>query len=78
MAADKGESRTELACLPSRHAAAHPEGLGFVRGGKYDPATDGDTSHHLRARGGNPKPHPIYSMTPGAQRRADLLFQQQL
>jgi hypothetical protein len=42
MAADKGELRTELAGLPSRHAAPHPEGLGFVRSGKYDPATDGD------------------------------------
>ena len=42
MAADKNELRTELARLPSRHAAADPEGLGFVRSGKHDPATDGD------------------------------------
>jgi hypothetical protein len=42
MAADKGELRTELARLPSRHAAAHPEGLGFVRSGKHDPTTDGN------------------------------------
>jgi hypothetical protein len=42
MAADKGELRTELARLPSRHAAAHPEGLGFVRSGKHNPTPDGD------------------------------------
>ncbi len=42
MPADKGELRTELARLPSRHAAADPEGLGFVRGGKHNSSTDGD------------------------------------
>jgi len=44
MAADKSELRTELARLPSRHAAAHPEGLGFVRSGKHNPTTDGNGS----------------------------------
>ena len=42
MAADKNELRTEFARPPSRHAAAHPEGLGFVGSGKHDPAADGD------------------------------------
>jgi len=42
MAVDKSELRTEFARLPSRHAAADPEGLGFIRSGKYDPAADGD------------------------------------
>src|SRR6516164_100369 len=42
MAVDKNELRTEPARLPSRHAAADPEGLGFVRSGKHNPATDGD------------------------------------
>ena len=42
MAADKNELRTELARPPSRHAAADPEGLGFVGSGKHDPAADGD------------------------------------
>ena len=42
MAADKSELRTELARLPSRHAAADPKGLGFVGSGKHNPATDGD------------------------------------
>src|SRR5271168_1460356 len=42
MAVDKNELRTEPARLPSRHAAAHPEGLGFVRSGKHNPATDGN------------------------------------
>src|SRR6202049_4023033 len=42
MAADKGELRTEFACLPSRHAAADPEGLGFVRSGKHNPTPYGD------------------------------------
>src|ERR1700738_3801974 len=42
MAADKSELRTELARLPSRHAAADPESLGFVRSGKHNPTTDGD------------------------------------
>lgn len=40
--ADKNELRTELARLPSRHAAADPKGLGFVRRGKHNPATDGN------------------------------------
>src|SRR5262245_51520269 len=31
MAADENELRTEFARLPSRHAAADPEGFGFVR-----------------------------------------------
>src|SRR6202047_5481759 len=44
MPADKGELRTEFACLPSRHAAADPEGPGFVRSGKHDPTTDGNGS----------------------------------
>jgi len=42
MAADKSELRTELARLPSRHAAVHPEGLGFIRSGKHNPTPDGD------------------------------------
>src|SRR5437016_12400071 len=42
MAIDKNELRTEPARLPSRHAAADPEGLGFVRSGKHNPTTDGD------------------------------------
>ena len=42
MALDKNELRTELARLPSRHAAADPEGLGFVGSGKHNPSTDGD------------------------------------
>ena len=44
MPADKGELRTEFARLPSRHAAADPEGLGFVGSGKHNPATDGNGS----------------------------------
>ena len=44
MPADKGELRTEFARLPSRHAAADPEGLGFVRSGKHNPTTDGNGS----------------------------------
>jgi hypothetical protein len=42
MAADKNELRTDFARLPSWHAAADPEGLGFVRRGKHNPTTDGD------------------------------------
>src|SRR6266852_8151594 len=42
MPADKGELRTEFARLPSRHAAADPERLGFVRSGKHNPTTDGN------------------------------------
>ena len=42
MATDKRELRAELARPPSRHPAAHPEGLGFVRSGKHDPAANGD------------------------------------
>ena len=34
--------RTEFASLPSRHAAADPKGLGFVRSGKHNPSADGD------------------------------------
>jgi hypothetical protein len=42
MAADKNELRTEFARLPSRHATADSEGLGFVRSRKHNPAADGD------------------------------------
>src|SRR5258707_10203250 len=42
MATDKSQLRTKLARLPSRHAAADPEGLGFVRSGKNNPTPDGD------------------------------------
>jgi hypothetical protein len=42
MAADEAELRTELAGPPPRHPAADPEGLGFVRSGKNNPATNGD------------------------------------
>jgi len=42
MAVDKNELRTEPARLPSRHAAADPERLGFVRSGKHNPAPYGD------------------------------------
>src|SRR5271168_1272417 len=44
MAADKSELRTELTRLPSRHAAADPESLGFVRSGKKRQAQP----HHRR------------------------------
>src|SRR6266851_6778176 len=44
MAADKSEFMSEFARLPSRHAAADPEGLGFVRSCKHNPTTDGDGS----------------------------------
>src|SRR4029453_9743537 len=40
--ADKGQLRTELARLSSRHAAAHAERLGFVGSGKHDPTANGD------------------------------------
>jgi hypothetical protein len=36
--------RTEFARLPSRHAAADPEGPGFVGSGKHNPTTDGNGS----------------------------------
>src|ERR1700676_2461299 len=49
MPVDKGELRTEFARPPSRHAAADPEGPGFVRRGKHDPAADRDS---LAAQGG--------------------------
>jgi hypothetical protein len=42
MPVDKGELRTELARLPSRHAATDPEGLGFIGSGKHNPTTDGN------------------------------------
>src|SRR5260221_2568784 len=42
MPIDEGELRTEFTRLPSRHAAADPEGLGFVRSGKHNPTTDGN------------------------------------
>ena len=42
MAADENELRAELARPPPRHSAADPESLGFVGGGKHDPAADGD------------------------------------
>jgi hypothetical protein len=42
MPVDKGELRTEFTCLSSWHAAADPEGLGFVGSGKHDPTTDGN------------------------------------
>src|SRR5207248_1789529 len=42
MAADKNELRTKLACPPSRHPAMDSEGLGFVGGGKHDPAAHRD------------------------------------
>jgi hypothetical protein len=42
MPAHKHELRTELARLPSRHSAAYPKSLRFVRRGKHDPAADGD------------------------------------
>src|SRR6266536_3448572 len=42
MPADKYELRTEFTRLPSRHAAADPESLGFVRSGKHNSTTDGD------------------------------------
>src|SRR5215471_1724536 len=42
MAADKSEVRTELTRPPSRHPAADAEGLGFVRSGKNNPATNRD------------------------------------
>ena len=40
MPADKGESWTEFARLPSRHAAANPKGPGFVRSCKHNSTTD--------------------------------------
>ena len=42
MTIDEDELRTQLARLPSRHAAADPEGFGLVRRGQYDPAADSD------------------------------------
>ena len=42
VAADENQLRAELARLPARHAAAHAEGLGFVRSGKHDTAADRD------------------------------------
>ena len=42
MPADKDELRTEFVRLPSRHAAANAEGLGFVRSGKHNPTADGN------------------------------------
>jgi len=42
MAADKSELWTEFVRLPSRHAAADPEGLRFVGSGKHNPTTDSD------------------------------------
>src|SRR5215469_9813504 len=42
MATDKSEVRTELTRPPSRHPAADAEGLGFVRSGKNNPATNRD------------------------------------
>ena len=42
MAADKSELRAEFARLPSGHAAANPEGLGFVRSGKHNSTADGN------------------------------------
>ena len=42
MPADKNELRTEFTRLLSRHAAADPESLGFVRSGKHNSTTDGD------------------------------------
>src|SRR5437773_916629 len=42
MPADKGESWTEFARLPSRHAAANPKGPGFVRSCKHNSTTDGN------------------------------------
>ena len=42
MAADEDEVRTELARPPSRHPAAHPEGLRLIGGGQHDSAADRD------------------------------------
>jgi len=42
MPVDKDELWTEFTRLPSRHAAADPEGLGFVGSGKHNPTTDGN------------------------------------
>ena len=42
MAADEDQLRTELARPPSRHAAAHAEGLGLVGRGEHDAAADRD------------------------------------
>ena len=42
MAADKSELRTEFARPPSRHPAANPERLGFIRGGQHHAPTNGD------------------------------------
>src|SRR5262245_9861231 len=42
MTIDEGEVRAQLARPSPRHAAAHSEGLGLVRGGEHDAAADGD------------------------------------
>lgn len=42
MAVDKDQLRTEFACPPSRHAAAHAERPGLVGGGEHDAAADRD------------------------------------
>ena len=44
MPTDESKLRAELARLPSRHAAADPEGLGFVGSGNHNPSTDGNGS----------------------------------
>src|SRR5262249_29753692 len=41
-AGDKSELRTEFARPPPRHPASDPEGLGFIRSGKHNPATNGN------------------------------------
>jgi hypothetical protein len=40
MSADKGEMRAQFARLPARHAAANPEGPGFVGSREHNPAAD--------------------------------------
>lgn len=42
VAADEDELRTKLASLPSRHCAAYPESLCFIRCCEHNAATDRD------------------------------------
>ena len=42
MAADKNELADRARAPPSRHSAAHAEGLGFVGSRKHNPAADRD------------------------------------
>src|SRR5262249_45427245 len=42
MTVDEDQVRAQLARPPPRHAAAHSESFGLIRGGEHDSAADGD------------------------------------